>query len=84
MTATTGGVTGYESVKTPWTGGYWKGLEKHLQTYCLLDGVIHLDLWGYAVGLTVKWAGDKIPGPCSPGNNTAIQVTRTELWVYVE
>merc|ERR1711964_347985 len=53
VTATKGGVDGYESIQTPWTGYRWKGLEHG--SHALLDGSVNKGWWFYAIGATRTW-----------------------------
>merc|ERR1712098_663162 len=56
VTATKGGVEGYESISTPWTGKNWGGLEKNGRV-SLLDGSVNKRWWYYAIGSARTWKG---------------------------
>merc|ERR1712098_486361 len=56
VTATKGGVDGYESIDTPWTKARWAGLE-HGGTYSLMDGTVNARGWHYAIASGRSWKG---------------------------
>merc|ERR1712098_17123 len=56
VTATKGGVEGYESINTPWTAKHWGGLEKNGRV-SLLDGSVNKRWWYYAIGSARTWKG---------------------------
>ena len=61
VTASSGGVAGYEAVDVNFDQNYWGGLERSA-TYALLDGSVNNNRWMYAVGSAQSWRGG-IPGP---------------------
>ena len=74
VSATSGGVSGYEAIDINYTSQMWGGLEYNTGGSSLLDGSVNHGHWYYAVGSTGSW-GAGIPGPESPGE------TRVELYV---
>merc|ERR1711964_813545 len=55
VTATKGGVEGYESIYTPWEGfNRWGGLERS-GNHALLDGSVNKGWWFYAIGAGRNW-----------------------------
>ena len=77
VTATSRGVTGYDSIKIDHSGHNWGGLEQSGSSPSLLDGSVSTRNWFYAVGAQQEWRGG-IPAYAS----SAVHVT--ELYVCVE
>ena len=77
VTASQGGVAGYEPIDVPHTGCYWGGLERGGGS-SLLDGSVNSGNWWYAVGARTSHGGG-IPGPCSEHGDKVVQ--QLELWV---
>ena len=75
VSASSGGVLGYEAVAETFTTQGWGGLE-HNGGVCLLDGQVDHEYWFYAVGASQAW-NDGIPGP----ENT-VGEQQVELWAY--
>jgi hypothetical protein len=71
QTQSNGGVSGYESMSTPFSAMEWGGLEKG-GSDSLLDGSVSSGYWWYAVGSFSPHEGG-IPGP-------GTVETRVELW----
>ena len=76
VTATNGGVTGYQAGSVPYAGCYWGGLERNTAGFSLLDGSVdHSNYW-FAVGTILPYGG-YMPGPC--GSSARV----TELYAYL-
>lgn len=72
VTATTGGVDGYEALSVDSTSRNWGGLEHNNKSGSLIDGSVNHWQWYYAVGSHKLWS-EGYPGPGET-------VSKVELW----
>jgi len=69
---TQGGVTGYESISTPYTDQFWGGLEHGASNTALIEGSVDHGHWFFAVGTHSLWHSGIPPNYEGNGNSASM------------